>query len=132
MGRGYAVVEGGKLLRIFRACQGRVDRDEDPQSRGFPRYLSLGPLIGPVSADGVYRVSLTFMVRGYLVLTAKRVEPATEAKRLVKLVNKPKQHARTGSPGIQGFQHSENMSHAAQDARWYETEQFLALMQELS
>jgi hypothetical protein len=128
MARGYLVVRAGAVSVAYVAQQGRVSEFK-ASDKWLARMFSGAP-----TEPGVYRVQfwLPDARSSYRIGSVKLVDAAKEAARLRKVAAKPRENARTGSPGIMGYQERENASRAAQEARWNETKLLIELLDKLS
>lgn len=94
------LINDGKQVRLFVAIQGFVVENDNHQMKVSE------------TKRGVFRAQAELSPRRTIVEVGKEVDPGTESKRLKNLSEK-KKRARTGSPGVKGYQHMENMANAA-------------------
>lgn len=126
MANGYVVVEAdGKWIAALMQ-QGRADEITQDRAavdaKHMPRFWACyGNEFGKLQ-PGVYRFSRTIVDGGErfgfaILKVGKRVnDVAAEVERLAEKGNRGGK-ARTDKPGIQGYQHMENMSSAAMESR---------------
>lgn len=108
--RGYLIIKDGKAIQAAVATNAGCSTSNDFWLRAANNWIRRG-----AQDDGLYRAKFTVedgyacVERGARVKSAKK-----EAERLTKLARKPIAQARTGSPGIQGYQQREDASFCAQ------------------
>lgn len=117
MSRGYLKVNSDGSWQAVKALQGNAtDYDSAEDCAGWGHGLKLAAL-AETTAPGLYRVKLVsdhYYGRPHFFVTlgAMVKDPAKESARLTKRIGEAATRARTGSPGIAGYQHMENMSSA--------------------
>jgi len=124
MARAYAVVSRGKTVLLFKSWGGGIVGEQLPseiaRTSGLPK------------ASGVYRLAINTYLGRASAGKATRIDPRVEAARLRELAAQPRERARTGSPGVTGFQHMEDMSRASQENKWTETERFIKILDKIA
>lgn len=115
---------------LYRAVQGRVEVYDLTTARADRWDASVTRQLAKYTTDGLYRMDIGYVDfggnRGAPVIgKVTPIDVEKEIARLTQLRNKPRGHARTHSPGVQGYQERENASYGAQLARWNETDSLL-------
>lgn len=113
--RAYAKVANGRATVYIPATSNRVPLELERPAR--------------FAKAGWYRASVTYE-GGWLVDMGKPVEPVKEAKRLRRLVEGNTGQARTGSPGIAGYQQMADAATAAKATQRQVSAYFAKLLED--
>lgn len=116
--RGFALVRDGKIVARAPATSRKGEVEQ--------------VVADPTRPEGWYRCSLTYW-RGstWSVRLAKKIDPSKEAKRLAEMGNRVA-NARTGSPGITGYQQREDASRRAAAHRLEESRKLATMLADWS
>lgn len=129
--RGYWIVRETQKPELYMSStHGDVSRFNYDGSEAF-----VPAIYGQEAArkPGIYTASGDVSGRGRLYATiGKKIDPASEARRLDRLLSRRSERAHTFSPGIKGFQQRADAASSAQDYRRQETRKLRDIVSKLA